>query len=80
MGLLAAALPCVLLLQEVQALAAVGAHQNIVQYYSAWAEPDMQVRQATSAVRVAGLVAAELNCIVLLCPSESLAAGVSHQS
>jgi hypothetical protein len=30
-------------LQEVQALAAVGAHPNIVQYYSAWAEPDMQV-------------------------------------
>lgn len=29
-------------LQEVQALAAVGAHPNIVQYYSAWAEPDMQ--------------------------------------
>lgn len=28
--------------QEVQALAAVGAHPNIVQYYSAWAEPDMQ--------------------------------------
>jgi hypothetical protein len=32
-----------LALQEVQALAAVGAHPNIVQYYSAWAEPDMQV-------------------------------------
>lgn len=30
------------ILQEVQALAAVGAHPNIVQYYSAWAEPDMQ--------------------------------------
>jgi hypothetical protein len=37
-------LPLLLLaLQEVQALAAVGAHPNIVQYYSAWAEPDMQV-------------------------------------
>lgn len=32
-----------LLAQEVQALAAVGAHPHIVQYYSAWAEPDMQV-------------------------------------
>lgn len=46
-----------LLLQEVQALAAVGAHQNIVQYYSAWAEPDMQVRSGTAA-RSPGLEAA----------------------
>lgn len=38
-----------LLLQEVQALAALGSHQNIVQYYSAWAEPDMQVRQGKAA-------------------------------
>jgi serine/threonine protein kinase len=30
--------------QEVQAHAVVGAHPNIVQYYDAWAEPDMQVR------------------------------------
>lgn len=36
-------------LQEVQALAAVGAHQNIVQYYSAWAEPDMQVCSSSTA-------------------------------
>jgi hypothetical protein len=35
--------PFCYLLQEVQALAAVGAHPNIVQYYSAWAEPDIQV-------------------------------------
>ncbi|GBF88132.1 wee1 kinase [Raphidocelis subcapitata] len=29
-------------LQEVQAHAAVGAHPNVVQYFDAWAEPDME--------------------------------------
>jgi ABC-type sulfate transport system permease subunit len=53
-----------LALQEVQALAAVGAHPNIVQYYSAWAEPDMQVGLRLTAVAAEAAVPLTLYFLV----------------